>query len=163
MRIDENVSFGTALNALKQGLGIRLPFWSEEVIVRAQFTDENSKMSHPYFYVESRLGLVPWIPTYPELFAEDWEIYNSDSCCGDCNREVENDEQLDIIREDEDRKAKAKAETKNEVEQDKMFAVEVYFKEKDIPESNRHMFIANLGKTIQKEVQKAADNASAGK
>lgn len=68
------VSFGLALEAMKKGKGARLPKWSEDVIIRAQFPDEHSKMTAPYLYVESRFGRVPWKETMIELFSDDWEI-----------------------------------------------------------------------------------------
>lgn len=68
------VSFGLALEAMKKGKGARLPKWSEDVIIRAQFPDEHSKMTAPYLYVENRFGRVPWKETMIELFSDDWEI-----------------------------------------------------------------------------------------
>ena len=68
------VSFGLALEAMKKGKGARLPKWSKDVIIRAQFPDEHSKMTAPYLYVESRFGRVPWKETMIELFSDDWEI-----------------------------------------------------------------------------------------
>lgn len=68
------VSFGTALEAMKKGNGARLPHWKPDVVIRAQYPDEHSKMTAPYLYVESRYGRVPWKETMIELFSEDWEI-----------------------------------------------------------------------------------------
>lgn len=68
------VSFGLALEAMKKGKGARLPKWSEDVIIRAQFPDEHSKMTAPYLYVESRFGRVPWKENMIELFSDEWEI-----------------------------------------------------------------------------------------
>jgi len=68
------MNFGQALEQVKQGKGMRLPQWKEDVVIRAQFPDENSKMTAPYLYVESRFGRVPWKETMIELFAENWEI-----------------------------------------------------------------------------------------
>ena len=68
------VSFGLALEAMKKGKGARLPKWSKDVIIRAQFPDEHSKLTSPYLYVESRFGRVPWKETMIELFSDDWEI-----------------------------------------------------------------------------------------
>ena len=53
---------------------MRLPHWEEDVKVKVQFPDENSKMTAPYLYVESRYGKVPWKETYIELFSEFWDI-----------------------------------------------------------------------------------------
>lgn len=71
----QSVDFGTALRMVKKyKKGMRLPQWKEDVVVRAQFPDEYSKMTAPYLYVESRFGRVPWKETMVELFADNWEI-----------------------------------------------------------------------------------------
>lgn len=67
-------TFGVALQAMKCGKGARLPHWKPDVVIRAQYPDEHSKMTAPYLYVESRFGRVPWKETMIELFSEDWEI-----------------------------------------------------------------------------------------
>ncbi len=68
------MSFGQAFEEVKKGKAMRLPKWSEDVKIRAQYPDEHSKMTHPYLYVESRFGRVPWKETIVELFAEDWQV-----------------------------------------------------------------------------------------
>lgn len=68
------MDFGQAFEAVKQGKGMRLPQWSDDVSIRAQFPDEHSKMTAPYLYVESRFGRVPWKETNIELFSENWEV-----------------------------------------------------------------------------------------
>lgn len=68
------MSFGDALKLVKHGMGMRLPKWSNDVVIRAQFPDEYSKMTAPYLYVESRFGRVPWKETMIELFSEEWEV-----------------------------------------------------------------------------------------
>ncbi|MED2985507.1 hypothetical protein P4311_29860 [Bacillus thuringiensis] len=68
------MNFGQAFEEVKKGKGMRLPQWSKEVVIRAQFPDEHSKMTAPYLYVESRFGRVPWKETNIELFAENWEV-----------------------------------------------------------------------------------------
>lgn len=68
------MNFGQALEEVKQGKGMRLPSWQLDVAIKAQYPDENSKMTAPYLYVESRFGRVPWKETMIELFAENWEI-----------------------------------------------------------------------------------------
>jgi hypothetical protein len=55
--------------------GIRLKKWKEDVFIKIQFPDVNSKMTAPYFYVTSRFGLVPWNPTQIELLSTEWELY----------------------------------------------------------------------------------------
>ena len=73
-RIREDHGYGHAFDAAFNGFAIRLPNWSDDVIVKAQFPDEHSKMTHPYLYVESRFGRVPWMPTQVEMFATTWQI-----------------------------------------------------------------------------------------
>lgn len=70
----DGYSFGMALEEVKEGKGMRLPQWKEDVVIRAQYPDENSKMTAPYLYVESRFGRVPWKETMIELFAENWQV-----------------------------------------------------------------------------------------
>jgi hypothetical protein len=91
-RSTTGLSFGLALEAAKSGNGMRLPNWSSDVVVKAQYPDKFSKMTAPYLYVESRFGKVPWKETMIELFSEEWEVvdqyYNcpppsSVQCC-DC-------------------------------------------------------------------------------
>lgn len=53
---------------------MHIPLWKDDVVVRAQYTDEHSKMTTPYLYVESRRGKVPWKETIIELFSEDWIV-----------------------------------------------------------------------------------------
>lgn len=66
------MNFGEAFEEVKKGNGMRLPQWNNDVVIKAQFPDENSKMTAPYLYVESRFGRVPWKETMIELFSEDW-------------------------------------------------------------------------------------------
>ncbi|ANT40119.1 MULTISPECIES: Thoeris anti-defense Tad2 family protein [Bacillus cereus group] len=68
------MNFGQAFEEVKKSKGMRLPQWSKDVVIRAQFPDECSKMTAPYLYVESRFGRVPWKETNIELFAENWEV-----------------------------------------------------------------------------------------
>ncbi|MCK5607416.1 DUF2829 domain-containing protein [Candidatus Pacearchaeota archaeon] len=68
------MDFSDALRYVKKGGAIRLPTWSKEVFIKAQFPDRHSKMTAPYLYVESRFGKVPWKETMIELFSEDWEV-----------------------------------------------------------------------------------------
>ena len=68
------MNFGQAFEEVKKDKGMRLPQWSEDVVIKAQFPDEHSKMTAPYLYVESRFGRVPWKETNIELFAENWEV-----------------------------------------------------------------------------------------
>ncbi len=66
------MNFGEAFEKVKKGSGMKLPEWKEGVTIRAQYPDENSKMTAPYLYVESGLDMVPWKETMIELFSEQW-------------------------------------------------------------------------------------------
>ena len=68
------MNFGKAFEEVKKGKAMRLPQWSKDVVIKAQFPDENSKMTAPYLYVVSRYGRVPWKETMIELFSEEWEV-----------------------------------------------------------------------------------------
>ena len=68
------MTFGQAFDQIKLNGGMRLPQWSEDVVVRVQSPDEHSKMTAPYLYVESRFGKVPWKETMIELFSDNWEV-----------------------------------------------------------------------------------------
>ena len=70
----DGMSFGLAQEAALKGHGFKLPFWKDDVVVRVQFPDAHSKMTAPYFYVTSRFGKVPWIPTMIEMFSTSWMI-----------------------------------------------------------------------------------------
>lgn len=72
--VPNSMTFGGAFELTKRGMGMRLPHWKKDVVIRAQYPDEHSKMSAPYLYVESRFGRVPWKETMIELFAENWEV-----------------------------------------------------------------------------------------
>lgn len=69
-----HMNFGDAMYYMKAGAAVRLPIWGEGVMIRAQFPDTHSKMTHPYLYIESPHGMVPWSPTHIELLREDWEL-----------------------------------------------------------------------------------------
>lgn len=73
--IPEYYTFEAALSAVKNGHGMRLPHWKEDVVVRCHRPKIGvSKMTHPYLYVESRFGKVPWKETFVEMFADNWII-----------------------------------------------------------------------------------------
>lgn len=73
-RLTDGATFGLALEAVKKGMGMRLPQWSSDVVIRAQYPDEHSKMTAPYLFVESRFGRIPWKETMIELFSDKWQI-----------------------------------------------------------------------------------------
>lgn len=76
------LTFGKAFDILRNPENIdrimRLPRWQPDVYIKVQWPDKDSKMTHPYLYVTSRFGCVPWKETVPELFSSDWEVYDED-------------------------------------------------------------------------------------
>lgn len=68
------MEFGQALSEVMEGASMRLPHWKEDVLIKCQHPDDKSKMTHPYLYVESRHGKVPWKETFVEMFSEDWQV-----------------------------------------------------------------------------------------
>ncbi len=72
------MTFGSAVDKIQANKRavMYLPSWSREVKVKVQRPDSGSKMTHPYFYVDSRYGLVPWIPTMVEMFSTKWEVFD---------------------------------------------------------------------------------------
>ena len=76
--LETGLRFGIALDKLQTGdhavLGMRLPKWSEDVVIRIQDATDESEMTAPYLYVESRFGKVPWKETMIELFSKDWVV-----------------------------------------------------------------------------------------
>ena len=68
------MNFGDAFEQVKKGKGMRLPHWSLDVVIKAQYPDKHSKMTAPYLYADSRYGTVPWKETMIELFSEEWEV-----------------------------------------------------------------------------------------
>ncbi len=70
------MNFGQAFEEIKNSRkSMRLIQWKPDVKIKVQRSDENSKMTAPYLYMESRYGKVPWKETMIELFSEDWEVF----------------------------------------------------------------------------------------
>ena len=69
------MNFGEAFEQVKDGKAMRLPHWKPDVSIKAQYPDNNSKMTAPYLYVESLFGNVPWKETMVELFSVNWEVH----------------------------------------------------------------------------------------
>lgn len=75
MEKTSKLTFGEALEAMRNGKAVRLPHWKEDVHIRIQTPDKHSKMTAPYLYVTSRFGCVPWVVTQIELLSTEWELY----------------------------------------------------------------------------------------
>ena len=70
------MTFSEAFTVIREdgAKAMRLPKWNNDVRVKVQNLDGTLCNTHPYLYVESRFGRVPWIPNYVELFAKEWEV-----------------------------------------------------------------------------------------
>ena len=83
-RID-NLTFGLAVEALKEGARVARKGWNGEgIFIELQTPDEHSKMTSPYIYIDTT-GLqtnnqdapkskVPWLASQTDMLAEDWVI-----------------------------------------------------------------------------------------
>ena len=78
-------SFSEALDAIKQGKAIQRLGWNGNGLkVKAQFPDENSKMTLPYLYIEYPLDAkttpgarCPWLASQTDIMAEDWGVFDN--------------------------------------------------------------------------------------
>lgn len=81
-RIVRNVGFEQAIKAIKRGEGVRRVGWNDSgLTVFGQFSDDFSKMSFPYLYIEysddaktTPGARCPWVPSVTDLMSEDWEV-----------------------------------------------------------------------------------------
>jgi len=75
-------NFGDALDAVKKGASIQRAGWNGSgLLVKAQFPDENSKMTLPYLYIEypkdaktTPGAKCPWLASQTDIMAEDWAV-----------------------------------------------------------------------------------------
>lgn len=72
------MTFGEALELLKQGRRMRRRGWNREGMW-LELYNPDKKMTHPYLVInipgcEEGLRVLPWQPAQVDLFAEDWEI-----------------------------------------------------------------------------------------
>ena len=70
------MDFSKALEAVKNGVGIRRKGWNGAgLTVKAQYPDAHSKMSMPYLYIEYPDGKrCPWLASQTDIMCEDWYI-----------------------------------------------------------------------------------------
>lgn len=74
-----NLHFGAALETITHRNAMRLPHWNPNTRIKVQQPDSGSANTAPYLYVVSDKGRVPWIPTYLEMFATNWEIVEDEN------------------------------------------------------------------------------------
>ena len=72
--MEETLFFEDAIKAMRDGKKARLEAWQDDVFISIQEPDSGSKMTARYFYVTSRFGMVPWIPTMIEMLTSEWVI-----------------------------------------------------------------------------------------
>lgn len=78
------MNFENALVLLKNKHAVtRKKLMLADITIHMQAPDSNSKMTGRYLYTDSFLAVassnptcerVPWLPSFEDLFAEDWEI-----------------------------------------------------------------------------------------
>lgn len=82
----ENLDFGQALNALKNGEKVSCKSWhGKGMFLQLQRPDENSKMTMPYIFINipkdhvstpggSAYDRAPWVASQYDLMSNDWFI-----------------------------------------------------------------------------------------
>jgi hypothetical protein len=77
------MNFGQALQGLKNGGRVARAGWNGKgIFIELQRPDANSKMTHPYIYInttglqtdnpDAPKNLVPWLASQTDMLAEDW-------------------------------------------------------------------------------------------
>lgn len=81
----EGLSFGIAIELLKKGRKVARKGWNGKgIFIELQRPDANSKMSHPYIFIDTT-GLltdnpdapknrVPWLASQTDMLSNDWII-----------------------------------------------------------------------------------------
>lgn len=66
------MTFGKAFELIENDgtLGMRLQSWHKNTCVSLAI----DYFTSAYLVVRSDNGIVPWIPTYPEMFSNKWEV-----------------------------------------------------------------------------------------
>ena len=79
----ENLDFGGAISALKNGYRLARRGWNGKgIFIMLQVPDDHSKMTLPYIYIEYPTGhpayplgcRVPWQASQTDILANDWEV-----------------------------------------------------------------------------------------
>ena len=79
------MDFGAAITTLKDGGKVRRRGWNGKgIFIELQRPDENSKMTHPYIFIDTTglqtdnsdapKDLVPWLASQTDMLSEDWEL-----------------------------------------------------------------------------------------
>lgn len=79
------LSFGHAIEAMRSGQKVCRAGWNGKgIFVKIQVPDANSKMTSPYFYIDTTglqtdnsmapKSLVPWLASQTDMLADDWQV-----------------------------------------------------------------------------------------
>lgn len=82
---NDNLTFGAALEACKDGAEVSRMAWggsSAPISMKAQFPDENSKMTKPYLYMIKGEDKFPLDLSCESIFASDWFILPTGTVAG---------------------------------------------------------------------------------
>lgn len=82
---NDNLTFGAALEACKDGAEVSRSAWggsSAPISMKAQFPDENSKMTKPYLYMIKGEDKFPLDLSCESIFASDWFVVTSGTVGG---------------------------------------------------------------------------------
>lgn len=77
--------FGEAIKSLKNGYKVARKGWNGKgIFIELQTPDGNSKMTHPYIFIDTTglqtenqdapKELVPWLASQTDMLAEDWVL-----------------------------------------------------------------------------------------
>lgn len=79
VEVRASAGFCEALNAALDGRRITRAGWNAGgQFVRSQHPDKGSMMTAPYLVLKNaQNGLVPWVPSQGDIFANDWAILPS--------------------------------------------------------------------------------------
>lgn len=75
-KVNEGLSFGCAIDAMKNGKKVARKGWNGRGMWLAiQMPDTYSKMQLPYIYMSTaQSNLVPWLASQTDMLADDWEV-----------------------------------------------------------------------------------------
>lgn len=74
----QDLKFEEAMYLLRCGLKVKRANWKNVLYIQVQKPDENSKMKRAYlFCVPIDQQAVPFSISNGDLFAQDWQVYNS--------------------------------------------------------------------------------------
>jgi len=70
------MDFSEALKATKEGHSIQRKGWNgKNLLVKAQYPDDKSKMTLPYLYIEYPDGAkCPWLASQTDIMSSDWSV-----------------------------------------------------------------------------------------